>query len=76
MQHTKEMIKDIITSIIPTSKFSPFINPVIMIVITTRHTSIGNSKMNSPQSLFFDSLEMKYLKSETRISKTTDNQNA
>ena len=76
MQQNIETTKVTITKIIPKDIFSPFIKPVITIVITTRHTSIGNSKIKLPQSLFSLSFEMKYFNNETSNKRKTDNQKA
>ena len=75
MQHTIDIIKENITNIIPKGIFSSLIYPVIIIVITTRHTSMGNSKTKFPQSLLSLSLETKYFSKDTNTNKNTDNQN-
>ena len=44
-------------------------------VITTRQTSIGNSKTKFPQSLLSLSFETKNFNKDTYTNKKTDNQN-
>ena len=63
IQQSIDTIKEATTSIIPKDKLGSFINPVIIIVITTKHTSIGNSNIKLPQSFFSQSLDIKYLSS-------------
>lgn len=76
IQQNTEIINDIITNKAPNPKFSPLINPVIIIVITTRQTSIGNSNNKNPQSFLSHSLERKYFNKDTNNKRNTESQKA
>lgn len=71
-----EMTNVTTTRMIPKEIFSPFIKPVITIVITTRQISIGSSKIRCPQSFLSLSFDMKYFKSDTNTNKDTESQKA
>ena len=76
IQQITDTIKDRTTNNIPIARFVPLIYPVIIIVITTKHTSIGNSNIKFPQSFLSLFLAIKYLSSEINNNKETDSQNA
>ena len=76
IQQITDTIKDRTTNNTPIARFVPLIYPVIIIVITTKHTSIGNSNIKFPQSSLSLFLAIKYLSSEINNNKETDSQNA